>query len=44
MASATCELAAAAGTAWALDIPLELIGAGIEAFDPAEKKPAEGAD
>ena len=34
------SLLAAAGAAWALDIPLELIGAGIEAFDPAEKKPA----
>ncbi len=28
---------AAAGAAWALDIPLELIGAGIEAFEPAGK-------
>ena len=33
------SLLAATGTAWALDIPLELIGAGIEAFDPTEQKP-----
>ena len=34
------SLLAAAGAAWALDIPLELIGAGIEAFDLTEKKTA----
>lgn len=34
------SLLAAAAAAWALDIPLELIGAGIEAFDPTEKKTA----
>ena len=38
------SLLAAAGAAWALDIPLELIGAGIEAFDLTGKKPAGRAD
>ena len=37
------SLLAAAATAWALDIPLDLIGAGIEAFDLTEK-PAGRAD
>jgi cyanophycin synthetase len=31
------SLLAAIGTAWALDIPLNLIGAGIEAFEPDQQ-------
>jgi cyanophycin synthetase len=37
------SLLAAIGTAWALDIPLNLIGAGIEAFD-SNPQPAGRAD
>ena len=37
------SLLAAIGTAWALDIPLNLIGAGIEAFD-SKLQPAGRAD
>ena len=37
------SLLAAVGVAWALEIPLELIGAGLEAFDMTEK-PAGRAD
>jgi cyanophycin synthetase len=37
------SLLAAIGTAWALDIPLNLIGAGIEAFE-SKQQPAGRAD
>ena len=37
------SLLAAIGAAWALDIPLNLIGAGMEAFESSEK-PAGRAD
>ena len=37
-------LLAAIGAAWALGVPLNLIGAGMEAFESATEKPAGRAD